>query len=101
MKDVTKGPGDLWHPDEGPEEAFGRDVAADNVAKRWQEDGDAAVALEAIADAGSAIAWVSANLEIPECFAKEWRELISLSLRAVRAIDEEYETLNAPSEPEE
>ena len=96
IADVRKGPGDLWTGPDDDGDEFGRDVAAENVATRWEADGYAAEVLETLADSRSLMNWIAREAGIPDAYRLAFNRLDDLCTKADRAITDEHEALNAP-----
>ena len=95
-------PGDPRHPNSPSyvEPAFGLDDAACNVADRLTKAGDVGELVYEVADACAVLGWVAKNADIPTHYLPAYRLLLAQSERLSRAVDAEYEALNAADEGE-
>ena len=91
------GPGDLPHPNDPqnePEEIFGWDEAAGDVACRMEDDGEVGELVETLANAAEVLGWLSREVTIPPARLTAFRELLKLAERVHDEVESQYQTLN-------
>ena len=97
------GPGDLPHPNDPqnePEEIFGWDEAAGDVACRMEDDGEVGELVETLANAAEVLGWLSREVTIHPSGLTAFRELLKLAERVHDEVEAQYQTLNT-FEPDE
>src|SRR5690606_34626690 len=88
---------DLPHPNDPqnePEEIFGWDEAAGEVAARMQASDEVGELVETLANAADVLGWLSREVTIHPAGLTAFRELLKLAERVHVEVEAEYQSLN-------